>query len=212
MCDPILISTAISAGANLLGQGAKQDAEKRARDEQLSAVNKQENEMRSVKDLYKPYVDAGSSALSTYQDYLSGKIPIEQSADYKYNENLLKQRLASTGESTAPTTNMAYYTPLLANESKARYDRLTPLINAGQFGTQGQAGASRDLASLYGNAGKINADYSANDYVDWGSIVDAGMSSYKNLSDIDYRKQYLDNLKKKPTEQTLLLPQASMYG
>lgn len=204
MCDPITISTAVSAGANLLGQGAKQDAERRARDEQLNAINKQEAEMRRIEDLYKPYADAGKTALQTYQDYLSGAKPIEASADYKYNENLLKQRLASTGESTAPTTNMAYYTPLLVSESKARYDRLTPLINAGASGVSGMAGVGRDITSLYGNAGKVNADYSAGDYVDWGSIIDAGMSSYKNISDIDFRKKYLDSLSKKPTAQMAL--------
>jgi hypothetical protein len=203
---------AVSPVGSVIDGGNKRSASERARDEFEAGARKAADEVRGVSDLYKPYTEAGANALNLYQDYLSGKAPVETSPEYAYQSGLLKQRLAATGENLAPTANSAYFTPLIAQESANRYSRLAPLMSAGQFGVVGQGNASRSLADIYSGVGTARSQYETNNYMPIGDMIGSGIAAYQGIANHNSVEEMRKALNAKNKPQAPQVNLSDNYG
>jgi hypothetical protein len=167
-------------GGMVASNQAKQAAKGAAGAQQAAAqsgIEEQHNQFMQIKDLLAPYVNAGTSAVSSQQDLLGTNGPEAQqkainalqgspqfAALTQQGENSILQNASATGGLRGGNTQgaLAQFRPqLLTQLIDQQYGRLGQQVQIGQAAAAGQASAGlqtgTNVANLYGNIGTAQA-------------------------------------------------------
>jgi len=132
-----------------------------------------------------PYAQAGTSALTAYQDLISGKTDISTDPLYQQQVGLLNKQLAAQGYTGSGTANIAGMTPVMASAYSQRANLLSPLLQQGYSAASGQAtlqaNQGSSLADLYSNQGTATAGLMQQGAMNQSNIL---QNTGLNLSDM----------------------------
>ncbi len=154
--------TALMAGANILGGLFGGNSANNTAQKQLDVYNQYANKAGGLFNQnissYDPYVQAGAGALGNYQNLLSGNVDFNNDPMFKYQNQLLGQKMAKSRNSVSPSAMSVYSAPLIANEYSNMFNRISPLLNMGYSAVGAQAGQRGNLANLYMNQGQAGSE------------------------------------------------------
>jgi hypothetical protein len=166
-----MVVAAVAVGAAVVGGVAssviQSDSARRAAhaqgDAALAGIDEQRYQFDKLQELYKPYIDAGTGALTGQQDILgtngntaqqSAISQLQNSPQFaaltQQGENSILQNASATGGLRGGNTQaaLAQFRPQLLSELiNQQYSRLGGLTSLGQASAAGQAAAGQNTAN-----------------------------------------------------------------
>ena len=182
----------LSGGANALIQGeAAEDASYAQQQAANASIAEQRRQFDAIQSLLKPYVEAGSPALSQQQALLglSGDLAQRQAIDaigaggemnalLQQGENAILQNASATGGLRGGNTQaaLAQFRPQMLNQLiQQRYQNLGGLTSLGQQSAamQGTAGmqTAQGISQQLGNIGSARAGEALAQGQAWGQLA-----------------------------------------
>ena len=177
------IVTGASVAAGAYGASQQRKAAKDASEAQVQSteagIAEQRRQFDALQKLLAPYVDAGTGALTKYQDLIGLNSPQQQqqainalaqspqfTALAQQGENALLQNASATGGLRSGNTQaaLAQFRPQMLNQLiQQQLSGLGDLVQTGQASATGQATAgmnnAANIANLLGQQGAANAGY-----------------------------------------------------
>lgn len=181
MSSAFVGAAAITVVGGMIASNQAKQAAKGAANAQTQAaqggIDEQRRQFDAVKELLKPYVDAGTSSLSQQQDLLGTNGPEAQQKAImalqnspqmasltQQGENSILQNASATGGLRGGNTQgaLAQFRPqLLTQMINDQYSKLGQITQIGQASAAGQAAAGMqtgtNVANLMGNMGTAQA-------------------------------------------------------
>lgn len=177
MPNPMVALVGSQIGSSILGSRASSRAASAQEAGAMAGVEEQRRQFDAIRELLKPYVEAGTPALSAQQAMLGLTTPEEEARQISMvegsptfnallntGEEALLQRASATGGLRGGNLQgaLAQFRPqLLAQELQNRYEKLAGLTSLGQQSAVGVGNAGMqtgaNVAQLLGSAGAARA-------------------------------------------------------
>ena len=153
------VETAIGGIGSLVQGNIDRDAKRRAAGQQRTTNQQAQDTLntgfedqkgtlnqgaQNARSQFQPFAQAGQTALQGYLGLLNGSTPIQASPQFTQASRLLKQNLASTGQSQSRSAVGEFSAPLISSEYNSQLSRFLPLISQG-------AAASGNIANSFTN-------------------------------------------------------------